>query len=575
MTSRMLDRTTYSKRTIDTYETLGAYIVDIYYNHLYTEAIKFKNAGNVASITEGFRHAIFAFISAIDSSSPSTYKAKHYERLLTGINEYFATYMSFSTLSIMDCIDKIMMEFIPVDYYKAIDKDQKRNLLRGILIRSIKDFSQAILKEYLCLIIDNHEETANIKILQECMFDILCMQREQLYMQFMDTSKNEKIDKSVAVQMRKEIKKLNKEKTNLTEQLNMINNQNKTTMENAKSVISKIKLLWEKHQLLKNKYSLLEVDYNKLKAQMISTVGTANYIRSGNSNIEHNPPNHFINRDPTHPINHVPTHSINHVPINHNSTHIINPNPTHTTIIPKMINNPYLNMNLNTNTQFNSSNGYMDHKQETDADDVDNMDNVDNVNNTDNTDDILDNIKNEIVNSSLSKKNKKIGRPRKLNKFIPKKQNNINNADNVGNVDKLNGKLQKKKDLDMTSNNELDEQPQDGSRGGIQDNKSRDELQNDKLQDELQNDKLQDELQNKKADTSFNNEVSEKQSNGFDKIKILLDSKKIVIGKNKNKEVDLTFNTSTGDTNMNDTGDTDGVDGVDGSSADENIDDIY
>jgi hypothetical protein len=171
----------------------------------------------VTSVTEGYKHAVLAFISAIDSKS-KTYKAKHYNQLLVGINEFFTTWTSFGTLSLSDCINKIVVEFIPVDYYGGLSKDQKRATLRSIITSSIKEFSRIVIKEFIGPIIDNHEEQANIEVLKERMVDLLIMEREKMYHAFLASTsgkKNETIDKSIAVRMQKEIKKLTKEKSEL------------------------------------------------------------------------------------------------------------------------------------------------------------------------------------------------------------------------------------------------------------------------------------------------------------------------------------------------------------------------
>ena len=59
---RILDRNNYSKKTLDTFEILAAYFIDIYYNHLYIEGNKLKTEKNVSSITEGYKHALNAFL---------------------------------------------------------------------------------------------------------------------------------------------------------------------------------------------------------------------------------------------------------------------------------------------------------------------------------------------------------------------------------------------------------------------------------------------------------------------------------------------------------------------------------
>ena len=167
---RILDKKTYLPRTLSTYQVVGAYIVDIYYNHLYNEGIKFKNSGKFETITDGYRYAIYIFVQTIDVKSPS-YKPKHYTQLLIGINEFFTIHTSFSTLSLTDCIDKLTQEFVPDDYYSSLDKDQKRNILREILTKVIREFSKFIVSETINFIIDNHNDLTNIELLKDKIVD--------------------------------------------------------------------------------------------------------------------------------------------------------------------------------------------------------------------------------------------------------------------------------------------------------------------------------------------------------------------------------------------------------------------
>ena len=213
---RMLDKKTYLPKTLSTYQVIGAYLVDIYYNHLYNEGIKFKDSGKFETITDGYRYAIYVFIQTIDVKSPS-YKPKYYTQLLIGINEFFTIHTSFSTLSLTDCIDKITKEFIPDDYYSSLDKDQKRNILRGVLTNVIKEFSKYIVSETINFIIDNHSDVSNVELLKDKLVDLFIIEREAMYMKFLDNDNitNDKMDRNIGKKLEFELKKVIKEKSQL------------------------------------------------------------------------------------------------------------------------------------------------------------------------------------------------------------------------------------------------------------------------------------------------------------------------------------------------------------------------
>lgn len=241
-----MNKHSYSPTTISTYQVISAYFVDIYYNHLYTEAIKFKNSAKVKSITDGYRHAVFAFLSAIDSKS-STYNPKHYKHILISINNYFTTYTSFSTLTLSDCIDKITKEFIPVDYHNTLSKDHKRHLLRQTIVNVIRAFTKIVVTQFLTPIIDNHSDVSNIDAMKDSMVNLLLLERESLYNKFVNVQiGNESVDKSIALKMQSYIKKLLGERKVMLKHMQEYKSQANLRTKQLQEVVTKFKRL--KHQ---------------------------------------------------------------------------------------------------------------------------------------------------------------------------------------------------------------------------------------------------------------------------------------------------------------------------------------
>ncbi len=272
----ILDRSKYSSKTIDTFQLIGAYIVDIYYNHLYIEAVKFKNSGKVSSIAEGYRHAIYAFLEALNVKSKS-YKLKYYTRLLEGIQEYFTTWTSFSTLTIGDCVNKITEEFVPSDYYKSLDMDNKRNIMRVVLTQTIKEFSRIVTQEYLVLVIDYHDNQDNITIFKDKMIDCLLLQREQMYQNFLDTKigKSDTVNKGLAEKMQQELKSLYKEKEKYDSTIKELKNDLHINQSNTKLLLDKYKELFKKYKALKE-----ENDNFKNSRRDISSEKMDNLLKS-------------------------------------------------------------------------------------------------------------------------------------------------------------------------------------------------------------------------------------------------------------------------------------------------------
>ena len=233
--SRILDKANYSKKTLDTYEIIAAYFVDIYYNHLYLEAKKMRTDGSVTSITEGYKHTLNAYLQGIENN-------KVYKKTLMGIQSLFIE-CGFSTMTFSQCIDRMAYEFVPIDYYSNITNTQKTYVLNMVILQSNKKFIEKTVRKFLSMIIDKHGETDNIRILQDEFIDILIIEREGMYYKFISKNNAEgrSTDNMLVEAMQNEIKKLLSEKYTLS-----------STNINLK------KIIMEKHKLLESKNNTIE-----------------------------------------------------------------------------------------------------------------------------------------------------------------------------------------------------------------------------------------------------------------------------------------------------------------------------
>jgi len=215
MENRLFDRHNYSSKTIENYEIMSAYFVDIFYNHLYTEAKKLKVNGVVGSITEGYKHTLNAFLKGL--TNPNLYK-----KSIIGIHHYFIT-IGFASISFSACIDKLTKEFIPTDYFNSLTSTQKMGVFRMVINQSVKNFIKKIVDEHMVKIIDHHQEKDNVRLLQDDFIDCLILEREGMYQRFIatqtKTNKNETVNRLLAEKMQNEIKRLVKEKYDQQKQL--------------------------------------------------------------------------------------------------------------------------------------------------------------------------------------------------------------------------------------------------------------------------------------------------------------------------------------------------------------------
>jgi hypothetical protein len=206
--SRIFDKRNYSHKTIETYEIMSAYYVDIFYNHLYSEAKKLKANGNVVSITEGYKHALNAFLKSLNNP-------KLYKKSIVGMHHYFMN-IGFASISFSKCIDRITTEFIPTDFFQSLTTTKKMGVIRLVLNQSIKNFIRKIVDEHIGKIIDFHSEVDNVRILQDDLINCFMLEREGMYQRFIGdrtkTNKDETVNRLISEKMQVEIKRLVKEK---------------------------------------------------------------------------------------------------------------------------------------------------------------------------------------------------------------------------------------------------------------------------------------------------------------------------------------------------------------------------
>ncbi len=263
----ILDRSKYSTRTITTFNILGAYVIDIYYNYLYQESIKLKNDGAKSSITEAYKHNIYMYVSSIDRNKKSLYKKKTYQQLIEGIRNYFGIWNGLNTITTQDCIDKIVKEFIPEDYFDVVDKDKKRDLFYLVINNTIQSFGKIIATDYIVQIIDDHENRDNIEFLKETMLDMLLLQRNTMYKKFLNEKVGnvDKVDKSIIDKIQADAVNLINERNQLQKSLQEMGDECNVRTKQLSQVLKKYRNIENSHKKLELEYSHLKGEYEKLK----------------------------------------------------------------------------------------------------------------------------------------------------------------------------------------------------------------------------------------------------------------------------------------------------------------------
>lgn len=253
----MIDKNAYSTETLNTFSFISAYFIDLFYNHLYTQAIRFHRNQQVATVTDGYKASLDAYLQNINN-----YDKELYSDLVHGIHKSFIDY-GFRGISYQACIDKIVKEFIPQDYWKIISFDDKSKILGTIITNSSRAMVYKIISSHLSDIIDNHGDAENANILQDEYIEILIMEREKLYHEFINAKTNNGSDSSMFAAMEKEILELSKQK-------NELRHQNHDLKKELLNLQKKMLVLCRHIKAYSQKIKELEGDVAKYKAASVA-----------------------------------------------------------------------------------------------------------------------------------------------------------------------------------------------------------------------------------------------------------------------------------------------------------------
>lgn len=237
----MFKRGNYSKRALSTFEIVGSFIVDLYYNHFYQEAKRIRIEGRVESVTDGYKHAIKAYLNSFEN--PESYR-----KTIVGIHKYYYTTTRFSSISFSECVNEIVKHFIPEDFFDSTTNQQRDGILRMVLMNSVKQFSSDVLcSNLLDTLIDNHKEYSIVRQMQDKMVQALMFEREKMFQKIFNVSNKPKNggDFTIVMKMKTEMVKLVKENHALTGKYNRLKEKATELLDIVKEQKEKLEKLQE------------------------------------------------------------------------------------------------------------------------------------------------------------------------------------------------------------------------------------------------------------------------------------------------------------------------------------------
>lgn len=260
----------YDKTTITKCDIIGSFFVNLTYNEFYNNAVNIKLSNKNLSITDAYKNTLVSYLEFIK-------KPKCFKQIIHGIHIYCISNTKYTTMSHKDCVEFMILEFIPQKLRESLREEQKNKLFHETIISCTTLFIKKIISTHLSMIIDNHSVENNIIILQNVFLEIILLEKDKIYAKFLNPKFDDEtislsIFKSKLTDILNDKKELLNKNNNLVKKINMF----KEVIDKSNSVIvelqTKNKSMYLETKTLKNTINDLKHDIEKLKQKPVTQV---------------------------------------------------------------------------------------------------------------------------------------------------------------------------------------------------------------------------------------------------------------------------------------------------------------
>ena len=170
----------YDKTLISVLEILGSHFVDTFFNHVWVSARTHLKAGT--SITDEYTKRVQAYITGVKNDE------RCYRDVVMNLHKYFQATTRYTTLSFPDFVERIVVQFIPEEYYDLLKSSEKDETLSSILADLVSGMGVYVTSpDMLRRIIDEHDEQpgVTIRMIQDQGVTILLQKRGEIHNKFL------------------------------------------------------------------------------------------------------------------------------------------------------------------------------------------------------------------------------------------------------------------------------------------------------------------------------------------------------------------------------------------------------
>jgi len=222
-----MNRENYDRKVLTTFNVIGCYFVNHYYNSHYRRANHLHKKYGRSSLTDEYKHVITVYNENITS------KEIYYKEMVLDLHKYYQSTTRTTSL-LGDFTNRILGHFLPEEHLGIMTDTERSFFLSRILGDIITDFTIYVSEvESLRGIIDNHTDRANTRKWLDRIIDIQMLIRERLYRDFVRKGRGQTVDLETFQKLQEDRDKLMDKLREVVAELVLV----KTELSNAKKIV--------------------------------------------------------------------------------------------------------------------------------------------------------------------------------------------------------------------------------------------------------------------------------------------------------------------------------------------------
>jgi hypothetical protein len=232
----------------EVFEILSSFLTNEIYNSLYIKSIAlFQEKGT--SVTDNYRSILLLYHGNMKNKESSR---KWFNRFIVQTKLQFEEHTAYKFITHEDCINKLSMVFIPVDFISSISNKDKTTLVYDCVSRVIANVITEINTSFIAKIIDDHNNRENIEQLKNSFLLNFAVERDSIISKFVQNHTRSSIAQSLDFDTVKKIRDFAGE---MKHQCDILTKKNAELMREKTNLEIKMKEIHDFYRTIKSKYT--------------------------------------------------------------------------------------------------------------------------------------------------------------------------------------------------------------------------------------------------------------------------------------------------------------------------------